>query len=158
MSTTCSVSFISDDSKQDAATTIAHIKLFIELFKKQKIMTSTLSKILGNTNGCAEQYRCASAIYLMSVLSQCLSIIIYQSISAPGNGKELFDVLNVIDKRYIYQLMYKVHLPGSKTFDPQILVCSFTKQMMTDWLNSYKNICLRSIVNMESLIRKNKVK
>ena len=77
-----------------------------------------------NTDGCVEQYRCASALYLMSVFSQCYSIIIDRSISAPRHGKELVGGLNAIDKRYIYQLMSNVQLTGSKTFDSQILMHS----------------------------------
>ena len=65
-------------------------------------MTSTLSKIWENTGGCAEQYRCASALYLMSVMSQCYSITIDCGISAPGNDKEVVDGLNSIYKCYIY--------------------------------------------------------
>ena len=82
------------------------------MLKEQKVLTSKLSAIQKNTNGCAEKYRCASAIYLMSVLSQCFSIVIYQGISAPGHGKEVVYGVNDIDKRYIYQLMYNVQLPG----------------------------------------------
>ena len=41
---------------------------------------------MGNTDGCTEQYRCASALYLMSVLSQRHSIIIDWVIIAPGHG------------------------------------------------------------------------
>ena len=48
----------------------------------------------------------------MSVMSQTYSIIIDHGISAPGYGKELVDGLNAVDKRYIYQLMSKVKLPG----------------------------------------------
>ena len=48
----------------------------------------------------------------MSVMSQAYSIIIDWGISAPGNGKEVVDELNAVDKRYIYQLMSKVKLPG----------------------------------------------
>ena len=66
---------------------------------------------MGNTDGCAEQYICASVLYLMSVISQTYSIIIDRGISAPGHGKEVVDGLNAVDKRYIYQLMSKVHLP-----------------------------------------------
>ena len=33
-------------------------------------------------------------------------------ISASGHGKEVVNGLNDIDERYIYQLMYTVHLPG----------------------------------------------
>ena len=35
--------------------------------------------------------------------------------------------LNDIDKRYIYQLMSNVHLPGSKRFDPQIHIYTITQ-------------------------------
>ena len=56
----------------------------------------------------------------MLVMSQTYSIIIDRGISAPGNGKEVVDVLNAVDKRYIYQLMSKVQLPGSIRFDSQI--------------------------------------
>ena len=53
-------------------------------------------------------------------MSQTYSIIIDRGISAPGNGKEVADGLNAIDKRYIYQLISKVQLPGSVIFDSQI--------------------------------------
>ena len=56
-----------DDSKQDTASTTEHIKRFIELL--QKGPTSTLSTIWENTDGCTEQYICASTLYLMLVLS-----------------------------------------------------------------------------------------
>ena len=83
-------------------------------------MTTYLSTIWENTDVCAEQYVCASALYLMSVMSQCYSIIIYQGISTAGYGKEVVDVLNDFDKRYIYQLMSSVQLPGSNIFYSQI--------------------------------------
>ena len=56
----------------------------------------------------------------MSVLSQRHSIIIDRGISAPGHGKEVVDGINYIEKKYIYQLMSNVQLPGSKKFDSQI--------------------------------------
>ena len=50
MSTSYSVSLsLSDDNKQDSATTNAHRKLLIEMLKEQKVMTSTLSTIWGIT-------------------------------------------------------------------------------------------------------------
>ena len=55
-----------------------------------------------NTERCAKQYRCASALYIMSVMSQCYSIIIDWGLSAPGHGKDVVYGLNDIDKRYIY--------------------------------------------------------
>ena len=68
--------FLSDDNKQDSATTTAHRKRLISLIKEKKLLTTSLSTILENTDDCAEQYRCATAFYPMSVMSQCYSIII----------------------------------------------------------------------------------
>ena len=48
----------------------------------------------------------------MSVMLQCYSVIIDPGISAPENGKEVFDILNNIYKLYIHQLMSNVKLPG----------------------------------------------
>ena len=58
--------------------------------------------------------------------SQYFTIKIDRGISAPGNGKEVVDGLNTIEKRYIYQLMSNVQLTGSRTFDLHILMHSFT--------------------------------
>ena len=62
----------------------------------------------------------------MSVLSQRHSIIFNRGISSPGNGKEVVEGPNFIDKLYMYQLMSTVQLPGSKTFDSNILMHSCT--------------------------------
>ena len=66
----------------------------------------------------------------MSVMSQTYSIIIDRGISAPGHGKEVVDGLNAVDKRYIYQLMSKVQLPGSVRFDPQMQMHTGTEKKM----------------------------
>ena len=59
-------------------------------------------------------------MYLMSVMSHCYSVIIDRGISTPGHGKEVVDELNAIDKRYIYQLISNVQLPGLNGFDSQM--------------------------------------
>ena len=120
-STSCSVSlFLSDNRKHDAATTTEHSNHLIALLTDKKVLTTYLSKIWENTDGCAEQYICASALYLMSGMPQCYSVIIYWGISAPGNRKEVVDGRNSFDKRYIYQCMSNVQLPGSNKFDSQM--------------------------------------
>ena len=73
---------------------------------------SELSTIWENTDGCSDQYICATSLYLMSVLSQRHSIIFDRIISATGHGKEVVDGLNAIGKRYMYQIMSTVQLPG----------------------------------------------
>ena len=61
------------------------------------------------------------------MISQTYSIIIDRGISAPEHGKEVVDELNAVDKRYIYQLMFKVQLPGSVIFDLQIKIHTGTE-------------------------------
>ena len=56
----------------------------------------------------------------MPVMSQCYYIIIDQGISTPGNGNDVVDGLYAVDKRYIYQLMSTVQIPGSNRFDSQM--------------------------------------
>ena len=58
-------SFLSDDSKQDAATNTAQSKRLISLLENKQVLTTSLRTIWENTDGCAEQYRGASALYLM---------------------------------------------------------------------------------------------
>ena len=48
-------SFLSDDSKQDAATTTAHRKILISLLRNKRLLKTPLSTIWENTDGCAEQ-------------------------------------------------------------------------------------------------------
>ena len=55
---------------------------------------------------------------------QCYSVIIDRGISAPGHGKEVVYGINYIYKLYIYQLISKVQLPGSK-------ICYSQMQMHT---------------------------
>ena len=64
-------SFLSDGIKQYASNTTWHSKCLISLLKDKKLLTTSLSKICKNTDGCSKQYRYASALYLMSVMSQC---------------------------------------------------------------------------------------
>ena len=59
-----------------------------------------------------EQYWCALALYLMSVMLLFYSDIIYCGITSPGHGKEVVGGINDIDKLYIYQLMSNVKLNG----------------------------------------------
>ena len=47
-------------------------------------------------------------------MSQCYSFIIDCGISAPVHVKVVVDGINAIGKRYIYQLMSNVQLPGLK--------------------------------------------
>ena len=66
-------------------------------------------------------------------MSKCYSVIIDHSISATGNGKDVVDGINAIDKRYMYQLISNVQLPGSIKFNSQIIMHSSTQK---NWYQS----------------------
>ena len=72
------------------------------MLKNKQVLTTSLSTIWENTDGCDEQYRFASALYLMSVISQTYSLIIDRVISAPGNGKEVVDGLNDVVSNFLF--------------------------------------------------------
>ena len=50
--------FLSEDIKQDAATTTVHSKRLLSLLKNKQVLKTSLSTIWKNTDGCAEQYIC----------------------------------------------------------------------------------------------------
>ena len=75
----------------------------------------------------------------MSVIAQTYSLVIDRGISAPGHGKEVVDELNAVDKRYIYQLMSKVQLPGSIRFDSQIKIHTGTEKKDVSLAQELKN-------------------
>ena len=75
----------------------------------------------------------------MSVMSQTNSIIIDRGISSPGYGKEVVDGLNDVYKRYIYQLMYKVQIPGSVRFDSQIKIHTGTENKDVSLSQEFKD-------------------
>ena len=75
----------------------------------------------------------------MSVMSQTYFIIIGRGISAPGHGKEVVDGLNAADKRYIYQLISKVQLPGSVRFDSNIKMHTSTEKKNVSLAKEFKD-------------------
>ena len=51
----------------------------------------------------------------------------------------MVDGLNSVDKRYIYQLMSKVQLPGSIRFDSQIKIDTGTEDKDVSLAREFKN-------------------
>ena len=65
------------------------------------ILVCAMSKVWKDANGCAKQYRCALAIFLITVLSSSYSIIMDIENNAPGHLKNVVDGLNETNKRYL---------------------------------------------------------
>ena len=51
------------------------------------------------TYGCAKQYRCSIAYYLMSYLSISYQIVPDRALYIPGHGKDIVDGFNAVQKR-----------------------------------------------------------
>ena len=88
-----------------------------------------LGTIWENTDGCTEHYRCATVLYLMSMLSQAFSVIVDCVISAPGHGREVLYSLNSIDKSFLFQFISTVQLPGAKVYDIQVIMHTVTRAL-----------------------------
>ena len=53
-----------------------------------------MSTVWEDTDGCAKQYRCDLAVYLMTVLSTSYGIIMNLIINIPVHGNNVVDELN----------------------------------------------------------------
>jgi hypothetical protein len=54
--------------------------------------------ILDHSDGCSKQYRCGTALYLLSVISSQYGVTVDRMIGAPGHGKDVVDALNATTK------------------------------------------------------------
>ena len=53
------------------------------------------------TYGCAKQYRCSIAYYLMYYLSKSYQIVLDRAVDTPDHGKDVLDGFNAVQKRYL---------------------------------------------------------
>ena len=60
-----------------------------------------MSTLWEDNDGCAKQYLCALAIYLMTVFSYSYGIIMDRAINAPDHGNNVVNGINVTEKRYL---------------------------------------------------------
>ena len=104
-------SFLSDESKQDAATVTAHSYRFIQhLLESERIMRG-LSTIFENTDGSGTQYRNGTGMSHQSSLAVKFQLVIDRAVGAPGHGKDVVDGLNAVDKRYLRKAMLRAGHP-----------------------------------------------
>ena len=53
------------------------------------------------TDGCAKQYRCSIACYLMSYLSTSYQIVLDRAVDIPSHGKDVVFGFNAVQKQYL---------------------------------------------------------
>lgn len=86
----CVVSYahISDEKPQIAATTFQNTIDMLKDLKERGEMTSDKTNImLFITDGCAGQYKCGTALYLLSMLAQKMGTLTYHFVKCAGHGK-----------------------------------------------------------------------
>ena len=66
---------------------------------------SGISTVWEDTDGCAKKYKCALAIYLMTVLSSSYGITMDRTINAPVHGNNVVYGLNATDTNYLKDKM-----------------------------------------------------
>jgi hypothetical protein len=103
-------SHFADKSDQNAASTHAHMDVLIRYLICQGVLQLG-GLMLDDTDGCAKQYRCATALFLLTLLSCVHNVAIDRAVGAPGHGKDIVDGLNAADKRYLIMKMRMIGLP-----------------------------------------------
>ena len=106
-------SHFSDDSRQDAATTHAHMTVLLKQLKEIGELCAGMT-LWDYTDGCMKQYRCGTALYLLSVLATTFGITTSRAIGAPGHGKDVVDALNATDKIFLRKKMCMIGTPEAK--------------------------------------------
>ena len=91
---------LSDSKLQNVAKTTVHLYTLLEnvFQKKQMIRGRTM---WDQTDGCAKQYRCSIAYYIMSYLSKSYQIVLDRAVDTPGCGKYVADGFHAVQKRYL---------------------------------------------------------
>ena len=87
----------------------------MELLQNRKVFMKNKSTIWENKDGCADQYICATALYLLSMFSHVYNIVIDHGAGAPGHGKYVVDDFKNTDARFLKMFMTTVKLPGAAT-------------------------------------------
>ena len=85
-----------------------------------------MSNVWENTDGCTNQYRCATVLYLLLVLAHAYNIIIYHGAGSPGHIREVFYDLNYTNKWFLSMLMTTLKLPSAANDDTQMVMHTST--------------------------------
>ena len=133
-------SMILDESEQDGAATAANSNHLIKTLVDDGVLKKRLSTLWEETDGCAESYWCATALFLLSSVAFTQDIIIDWMVGAPGHGKGVVDGLNAVDKTFLRDYMSKISVPGVVSKKKQWMPMIALQQAAQVW-QSYALIC-----------------
>ena len=64
------------------------------MLQNRTVFFANMGIIWENTDAFADQYWCATVLYLLSMLAHAYNIIIDRGVGAPVNGRDVVDGLN----------------------------------------------------------------
>ena len=80
-------------------------------------------------DGCAKQYRCSIAYYMMSFLSKSYLIVLDRAIDTPGHGKDVVYGFNSVQKRYLATCLRICSTPEKdKIYSKRVCIDSMTNK------------------------------
>ena len=106
------------------------------------------STIWENTYGCAEQYRCATTLYLLLMLSREYNIVNDHGVGLPGYEKYVVDDFNATLKCFFTTLMTTVQLPGTDTNNSNMVMHTAISNTDISIARELKNIFQTQHVHM----------
>jgi hypothetical protein len=133
-------SHFSDKSRQDAASTTAHMIILINRLFEDWVFGKN-GTMLDDTDGCAKQYRCATAIHLLSMLLVKYGITIDRQVGAPGHGKDIIDGVNAVDKNYISKCFCMTDMPEANNAANKISAESMVEGSLKSFVTECQCIC-----------------
>jgi hypothetical protein len=133
-------SHFSDNSKQDAATTHEHMDRLVSLLLERGVLKRG-GWVLDHTDGCAKQYRCGTALYLLALLAVSYGIVIDRAVGAPGHGKCEVDGGNAVDKRYIETKMCLIEAPDCDASSRRMSAHAMAGNALTSFAAECARIC-----------------
>jgi hypothetical protein len=75
--------------------------------------------MLDDTNGCAKQYQCTTALFLLSLLLCVHKVAMDSAVGASYHGKDIVDGLNAANKRYLIMKMQIIGLHEAGAEGPE---------------------------------------
>ena len=124
-----------------ACTTNEHMGVLFEILKLNgKLITGSI--LYDETDGCGKQYRCGTAIYLLTVLASQYGIVIDRDIGDPGHGKDLVDGLNSTEKCFIRGKMCLIGSPEANDGEKRMAAHSMVDGAENSFSDECDRICL----------------
>ena len=90
-------SHLSDEKTQTAAVVHSNMRALCNALKAAGVLNEG-GRLLGVTDGCAKQHKCATAICCLSMIAAEFGIVVDRAVSCAGHGKSKVDAINANDK------------------------------------------------------------